>query len=195
MSDKNYESLPDLMKDLEKMVDGINTPMELRREDIAFIQEKFDWVADIKCGGNYHTIIFKTIGNSFYDDHMLENRKSSDDIKKNSQGFADFNCLHAELEYMRQFILTSELNEQYSMNLQYTIVADSDMPHLAVRLYGNNKKLLLEQEQKNLKFDKEINNTGYFKKLYNKVMPVITLAVAIPIIVIPTVYIVKKMNE
>jgi hypothetical protein len=223
MSVKNYESLPDLLEDLKKMIRGVS---------IDESSDKPNWRADIKCGGNYHKITFSTtaqykrylacpdydplyfqpVGTVTLSDTGSSSEDGESSVEKgksfSAEGFPDFDSLHAELAHMREFILANELNNNdQKVDLQYAIKANSNQPHLSVTICGYHNQLNdCSSEAVYRVYDNIADNnnsgtsgSGFMGKLYKFVDPglikaVVNIAIVTPIIVIPTAYIIKKMN-
>lgn len=182
---RNYESLPDLLADLNLMSNSIS----------ANSNNKLSWNAQINCGGNYHTFSLET-SNSFgrFPRSIDDGNKKSIEIHDGTmEGYADFDSLYAELAHIREFLVTNNLST--SVRLEYAIKANSSTPHLSVSLYKDNRCSYMDDEESEesskssgiVKFCKSIIPDRHAMKTY------VQAAIILPIVVFPVLYISKKL--
>lgn len=189
-----YESLPELLGDLQRMVHGVNFDEE--------IIKRLNWDATIRCGGNYHTINFTTRSNDcfmYLAEPISSNSEKSSQLNAGSEGFADFDSLNAELNHIRDFITNNkDLADLVKMN--YTIQANGTTPHLTVQLAGTynianeNCHDCDDNYFANVIQPKESIVSRTFRRVAPLVSSVVTVAVAMPLIILPTLYIAKRIG-
>lgn len=186
-----YESLPELLRDLQRMVNGVNFDEE--------IIKRLNWEATIRCGGNYHTINFTTRSNSCFELMYPKSEVSSQLNVGPTEGFADFDSLNAELNHIRDFITNNkDLADLVKMN--YTIQANGATPHLTVLLTGTynianeNYHDCDENYFANVIQPNESAMSRTFRRIAPYVSSTLSIAVALPLVLLPTLYIAKRLG-
>jgi hypothetical protein len=196
--DKKYESLPDLLQDLKRMVHGANFDEE--------IVKRLNWNAMIDCGGNYHTIDFHTTSpGTWICPFGTESQKTVvDDFVR--EGFPDFASLNAELNHIRDFI-TNEKDLADKVSMHYTIRATSDTPHLSVKLIGTYKLDACLDSYDEATYiphacrEVQVGQDSFLNRAYNMIVPdyyslrtMLHTTVLLPLAVVPSIYLIRRLG-
>ena len=177
----NYESLPDLLEDLRKLA----TAADFDEKSCYPV-----WDAEIVSGSDYHRLNF----NTSYDVYLLGGYGCGKPYKVSSEdnlgeGYADLDSLETELDYIRNFIVSNE--SLGKMTLRYSVDANGGRPHLKVNISAT--KNFEDDECIGGKFNKT-SFLSMFVPDYHTVKMYAQTAIFLPIAIIPSMYIMKKLD-
>jgi len=172
--EQHYETLPELLNDLSKMVQ--KNPEQLPSHPWNMHRNYCSWFATIDCSGDYHNLCFSSGGN--------RGIKPNDQI---SHTYEDLDSLYTELEYIREFLSTQEIGD---FDLSYEIISNGGKPFLRVYLSGLPTPVNTEY------------TTPPTTSRWNGLIPgvdelrrALVMASVLPVVVIPTVFIIDKLRN